>query len=336
MKLKPIDQQVVVLMGASSGIGRLAALEFARRGAKVVVSARSEEGLRTLVDEIRQSGGEAIYLVADTAQFEQAKAVADRAVRTYGRLDTWVHLAAVALYATFEQTTPQEFEQVIKITLIGQANGAMAALPHLKHKGGALIHITSVEAVRAFPFHSAYAAAKHGVAGMVEAMRSEFEHAGYPISVTNIMPPSTNTPLFNKARTKIGVKPMPAPPIYQPEAVVDAILHAAEHPVRDIAVGGMGKGITASQRVSPKLVDTLMQGVGFSSQRTDEPKSANAPDNLFGPISGYNRVKGDFSNQSIPHVIPQRGGSGMGAALLGAALGGALLLARKRGESQRR
>src|SRR5919199_4804994 len=149
MQLKPVEEQVVVLMGASSGIGRETALRFAERGAKVVVSARSEEGLNSLVREIQSGGGEATAVVAEVTDFEQVKAVADRAVEQYGRLDAWVHLAAVGLFATFEQTTPEEFERVIDVNLMGQVYGAMAALPHLKREGqGALIHISSVEAKR--------------------------------------------------------------------------------------------------------------------------------------------------------------------------------------------
>src|SRR5215216_2298864 len=148
MRLKPIDEQVVVLMGASSGIGRETALRFADRGARVV-SARGEEGLASLVEEIRREGGEATYAVADTSEFEQVKAVAERAVEEYGTLDTWVHLAAVGLFATFEETTPEEFARLIDVNLMGQVYGAMAALAHIKREGrGALIHISSVEAKR--------------------------------------------------------------------------------------------------------------------------------------------------------------------------------------------
>src|SRR5215217_4465554 len=135
MRLKPIEEQVVALMGASSGIGREAALRFAERGARVVVSARGEEGLASLVDEIRREGGEATYVVADTSEFEQVEAVAERAVEEYGTLDTWVHLAAVGLFATFEETTPEEFARLIDVNLMGQVYGAMAALAHIKREG---------------------------------------------------------------------------------------------------------------------------------------------------------------------------------------------------------
>lgn len=215
MQLKPIAQQVVAVVGASSGIGRETALKFAKKGAKVVVSARSQPGLESLVDEIRNFGGEATAITADVSDFEQVKAIADKAIEQYGRLDTWVHCAAVSLYATFEETKPEEFKRIIDVNLMGQVHGAMAALPHLKREGrGALIHISSVEAKRSFPLQSAYAASKHAIDGFLEALRVELMHENLPISVTNVMPASINTPLFSKARTKLGVLPMGAPPIY--------------------------------------------------------------------------------------------------------------------------
>ncbi|HEY9638112.1 MAG TPA: SDR family oxidoreductase [Coleofasciculaceae cyanobacterium] len=302
MQLKPINQQVVAVVGASSGIGRETAIQFAARGAKLVVSARSEAGLNSLVDEIRQMGGEAIAVPADVANFEQVKAIADHTIQQYGRLDTWVHLAAINLYATFEQTTLEEFKRVIDVNLMGQVHGAMAALPHLKREGrGSLIHVSSVEAKRSFPYHSAYGASKHGIDGFLEAMRLELMHEGLSsINVTNVMPASINTPLFNKSRTKIGVKPQGLPPIYQPDIVVDAILYAACHPTRNIIAGGAGRAMDLIQRLSPQLMDTLLlqAGAGFKLQETSEPKSEDAPDNLFEPIAGFDRVEGDFSKHS--------------------------------------
>ena len=301
MQLKPIDQQVVVLVGASSGIGRETALQFARRGARVVVAARSAPGLQSLVQEIRGAGGSAAAVTADVAELDQVQAIAERAVAEYGRIDTWVHLAAVALYATFVQTTPEEFKRVVDVNLMGQVYGAMVALPHLRRAGGgALIHVSSVEAKRAFPFHSAYAAAKHGVDGFVEAMRVELQREGVPVSVTQILPASINTPLFTKACTKIGVKPMGAPPIYQPNVVADAILYAAEHPVRDVIVGGSARAIIQGQQLSPALMDAVLARVGFEAQMTDEPRGEDTPNNLYEPVPEYDRVEGDFSDQARP------------------------------------
>lgn len=300
MKLKPIGEQVVVVAGASSGIGRATALKLAGKGAKVVVSARSEPGLDSLATEIRAAGGEATAIPADVADFGQMRALADRADETYGRIDTWVHAAAVLLYALFEDTTPEEFERVVRINLLGQVYGAMAALPHLHREGrGSLIHISSVEARRAFPYHSAYAAAKHGVDGFVEAMRVELRKEGLPINVVQIMPATINTPLFNKARTKIGVKPVGAPPLYQPGTVADLVLYAAEHPARDLISGGVGANLLQMQRMSPRLMDALLLRAGFRAQRTNEPKGPDAPDNLYGPLPAHDRVEGDFGKMAF-------------------------------------
>jgi NAD(P)-dependent dehydrogenase (short-subunit alcohol dehydrogenase family) len=311
-------------MGASSGIGRVSALRFARKGARVVVSARGEEGLGSLVEEIRDEGGEAIAVPADTSDFEQVKAVADRAVEEYGRLDTWVHLAAVGLFATFEQTTPEEFARIIDVNLMGQVYGAMAALPHIKREGrGALIHISSVEAKRSFPFHSAYGASKHGIDGFLEAVRVELKHEGWPISVTQVMPGTINTPFFDKGRSKIGVKAVGIPPIYEPETVANIILYAAENPARDLVSGGAAQALIINQRLSPRMLDAVLATrAGFGPQKTEEPRSEDDPDNLYGPIRGHDTAKNGFRalsrslyNWLQMHPVVRRG------AVVGMALG---------------
>ncbi|NDJ25437.1 SDR family NAD(P)-dependent oxidoreductase [Nostoc sp. B(2019)] len=301
MQLKPISQQVVAVVGASSGIGRDTAVKFAQRGAKVVVAARSESGLKSLVEEIRGFGGDAMYVVADVSDFQQVKAIADKAVAQYGRLDTWVHTAATGILAPFEKITPEEFQRVVDVTLMGQVYGAMAALPYLKQEGrGALIHISSMEGRRSLPLQSPYSTAKHGLEGFLEALRVELQHEKWPISVTSILPSVINTPFYNKVRTKLGVKPTGIPPYYDPSLVADAILYVAEHPTRDFIVGDVGRVLDVLQRVSPSLVDSVLAAIGFAGQRTNEPKSEDAPDNVFEPINGYDRVEGDFKNLTIP------------------------------------
>jgi NAD(P)-dependent dehydrogenase (short-subunit alcohol dehydrogenase family) len=300
-KLKPIAQQVVAIVGASSGIGRETALKFAAKGAKVIVAARSEPGLLSLVEEIEAAKGEATYILADVSDFQQVKAIADKAVATYGRLDTWVHAAATGILAPFEQITPEEFKRVIDVVLMGQVYGAMAALPYLKQEGrGALIHISSVEGRRSLPLQSPYSSAKHGLEGFLESLRVELQHENIPISVTSILPAVINTPYYNKVKTKLGVKPTGIPPYYQPSLVADAILYAAEHPTRDYIVGDVGRVLDLLQRLSPSLVDTLLVLVGFQGQRTKEVKSEDAPNNVFAPITGYDKVEGDFRHWTIP------------------------------------
>lgn len=215
MHLKPIAQQVVVVVGASSGIGRETALRFASQGAKVVFSARSESALLSLSDEILRLGGDATAVIADVSMFEQVQAIADKAVAIYGRIDTWVHASATAVFSTFDRLTPEEFKRVIDVSLMGQVYGAMVALPHLKREGrGSLIHISSMEGRRSLPFQSAYSSAKHGVEGFLESLRVELAHEGLAINVTSIKPSVINTPFYNKGKTKLGVKPTGIPPYY--------------------------------------------------------------------------------------------------------------------------
>jgi NAD(P)-dependent dehydrogenase (short-subunit alcohol dehydrogenase family) len=301
MKLKPVGEQVAAVVGASSGIGRETALRFAKRDAKVVLAARSEAGLRSLEEEIRGLGGQATSVVADVSEFEQVETVARVAVEEYGRLDTWVHLAAVGLFASFDRTRPEEFRRVVDMDLMGQVYGAMAALPRIKGEGrGALVHVSSVVGKRSVPLQSAYCASKHGVDGFLESLRVELMHEGWKnIGVTNVMPAAINTPFFTKARTKLGVKPKGFPPVYQPSVVADAILHSAEEAPREMVAGGAGKGMLLGQRLSPRLMDALMVRGGFGSQMTDQPKSAADPDGLFAPMEGQDRAEGEFGEQAL-------------------------------------
>lgn len=303
MQLKSISEQVVAIVGASSGIGRQTALQFAHKGASVVVSARNEPGLNSLVAEIQATGGEAKAISGDVADFERVQAIADYTVEQYGRIDTWVHCAATGILAPFEEITPEEFKRVIDVTLMGQVYGAMAALPYLKQAGrGAMIHVSSMEGRRALPLQSPYSTAKHGLEGFLESLRVELQHEKIPISVTSIKPAVINTPFYNHVLTKLGVKPTGLPPYYSPKLVAEAILHTAEHPTRDFIVGDVGRILDLVQKLSPELMDTLLVAVGFTGQRTSEPKSADGQNNLYAPMDGYTQVEGDFNNLTIPSI----------------------------------
>src|ERR687898_3525622 len=236
-------------------------------------------------------------MVADVCEFEQVEAVAQKTVEQYGRLDTWIHLAAVGLFAPFDQTRPEEFRRVVEVDLMGQVYGAMVALPRIKGEGrGALVHVSSVVGKRSVPLQSAYCASKHGVDGFLESLRVELMHEGWNnIGVTNVMPAAINTPFFAKARTKLGVKPKGFPPVYRPGVVADAILYSAEKAPREMVAGGAGKGMLLGQRLSPRLMDAVMVRGGFGSQMTEEPKLAADPDGLFAPMKGQDRAEGGFS-----------------------------------------
>jgi hypothetical protein len=218
-----------------------------------------------------------------------------------------VHLAAVGLFAAFEETTPEEFARVVDVNLMGQVYGAMVALPHLKRGGGgALIHVSSMGAKRSVPLQSAYCASKHGIDGFLEALRVELMREGAPVSVTQVMPATINTPFFDKARTKLGVKPVAPPPIYQPGVVADAVLFAAERPARDLVVGGAARAVVTAQQVSPRLLDVLLRRFGFGVHYTDDPKTEDAPDNLFDPVRGLDTVEGSFRHRAHPRSLYNR------------------------------
>ena len=304
MQLKQIQDQVVVVVGASSGIGRETALQFAKKQAKVVVSGRSEAKITSLVDEIRGFQGEVTSVIADVAEFDQVKAIAEKAVEVYGRIDTWVHLPATAVFALFEETKPEEFKRVIEVNLLGQVYGAMAALPYLKQQGrGALIHISSIEGIRSLPLQSSYGAAKHGMEGFLESLRVELLHEKLPISVTSIKPSVINTPFWDNAMTRLGVQPAGIPPYYDPRLVVDAILYTATNPTRDFFVGDSARVLDFLQKLSPSLVDALLVQIGFPFQKTDKPKSEHDSNNLYEPVLTDTRVDGDFRTMVIPSLL---------------------------------
>jgi short-subunit dehydrogenase len=295
MQRKPLDQQVVVITGASQGIGRETALHLASRGAKVVAAARNGEALAALVQEIHERGGTAEAVVTDVAEFDQVEHLGRAAVELYGRVDTWVNDAAVSTYATVEQLEPDEIERVVRVNLVGVMFGSKVAVAVMKPTGGgSIINIGSALSDRAVPLQSVYSASKHGVAGFSEALRLELIADRAAIGVTLIQPSSINTPLFGWARSKIGAHPMPIPPVYDPRVVAEAIGHAAEHGGREIVVGGSGKLLTLAQWLSPSLVDRYMaQGQRMiQQQRTDRPDDPR--DNLFEASTGPGTSTGAF------------------------------------------
>ena len=291
MDLKPLAEQVVVVFGASSGIGRVTAIEAVRRGAQVVAAARGTEALSTLAAVVADPDRLAV-VTADAADPDQVRSVADRAVERFGRIDTWAHVAGVGEFARFEDHTPEEFRRVVEVDLLGAVYGAMAALPHLRREGrGAYVVVSSELARRALPLTSAYCAAKHGVHGFVEALRVELRHERVPISVTEVLPGTIATPFFEHARTRLGVRPSGPPPVYVPERVAAAILRAAERPTRDTVVGGAAQLQLALQRLSPRLMDVLVRAA-IPFERSKEPKGPDGGDALDRPVEGDDRERG--------------------------------------------
>jgi NAD(P)-dependent dehydrogenase (short-subunit alcohol dehydrogenase family) len=282
--LKQVEEQVIVITGASSGIGLVTAKMAAARGARVLLAARNESDLGRAVEEIRRRGGRALYAAADVAIEQDAARVAETAVREYGRIDTWVNNAAVAVYGRLMDLPVADMRRQFDVNYWGQVYGSRAAVPHLRRQGGALINVASALADRAIPLQGNYCAAKHALKAFTDSLRMELEEEGAPISVTLVKPGSIDTPLFDKARTILGVEPQPVPPVYAPELVARAILHCAERPVRDVVVSGMGKVLSVAGTVAPRLTDRYMVRSTFESQKTDQPVAAARPDNLYEPV----------------------------------------------------
>lgn len=329
---KPIAEQVVVIVGASSGIGLRTAQEAARRGAKVVLAARNVRDLEHAVDAIHREGGEAIAVPTDVVDHAQVERLAHRAVEAFGRIDTWVNNAAVSLYGTFDQVSLDDFRRIMEVNFLGQVHGAQAALPHLERTAGALVCVGSALSDRGVPLQGAYCASKHALKGWLDALRVELRQRDARIRVTLVKPSSIDTPLFNKARTLLGVMPRPIPPVYAPELAAAAILHAAEGDERDVYVGGAGKLLAIAERINPKLLDWQQLRHGFDGQRTAWPKLADAQHNLYGPVEHDGGVRGDFTRETTNHSMYQQlaaqpGARRWSAAVLGLGL---LLVSRAR------
>lgn len=319
---KKISEQVIVITGASSGIGLVTAKEAAGRGAKVVLAARNERDLKRAVDEIRRDGGEAIAVPTDVTDFGQVQALADKAIEKYGRIDTWVNNAGVSLYGTFKEIDLDDFKQVVNVILYGNIHGAKVALPHLEQTGGALVCVGSALSDRGVPLQSAYDAAKHAIKGWLDGLRVELAHEGSKVRVTLIKPSSINTPLVNKAKTHLGVVPQPVPPIYEPELAAEAILRAAVSNYRVLFVGGSGRAISLGERMSPDLMDFQMRHSAFKKQKTDWPKSVDAPHNLYEHVEDDGGPRGDFTARSKDHSYYQQASRSRTAPLLGLAAAG--------------
>jgi NAD(P)-dependent dehydrogenase (short-subunit alcohol dehydrogenase family) len=282
--LKRLADQVVVITGASSGIGLVTARMAARKGARVVLAARNGSDLEQAVQGIRRGGGRAVQSTVDVADAEDVERLADTAIREFGRIDTWVNNAAVAVYGRLMDLPTADMRRQFDVNYWGQVYGSRAAVPHLKPEGGALINVASALADRAIPLQGNYCAAKHALKAFTDSLRMELEEEGAPISVTLVKPGSIDTPLFDKARTLLGVEPQPVPPVYAPELVARAILRCAVRPTRDVIVSGMGKVLSLAGTVTPRMTDRYMERTTFRSQRTDRPVSPARRDNLYDAV----------------------------------------------------
>lgn len=267
MRLKKLSEQVIVITGASSGIGRATAKMAAQMGAQVVLTARSAEELERVVNEIRQADGRASWHAADVTIPKQLEAVAEAVEKEHGRIDTWVNNAGVSAYGTIEQLGLDDMRRVMDVTFWGVVNGTRAALPLLRKHGGALINIGSEVSSTPVPLQGPYVAAKHAVLGFTDVLRLELESQNVPVSVTLIQPGSVDTPFFRHSKSATGREPTPPAPVYAPEVVARAILHCAEHRERNVIVGGGARAMIGLRRAAPRTADKIFERTLFSAQQ---------------------------------------------------------------------
>lgn len=280
LQLKNLNEQVMVLTGATSGIGLVTARKASARGAKLVLAARNEAALKQLTDELNAGGGEAAYVVADVGSEGDIKKIAAEALNRFGNFDTWINNAGVSIYGKLEDVPTEDLRQLFETNFWGLVYGSLVAARNLKLGGGAIINIGSTLSDRAIPLQGMYCASKHAVKGFTDALRMELESEDAPVSLTLIKPSAIDTPYKNHARNYLDSEPQNPPPVYAPETVADTILHCAENTVRDVFVGVAGKAMSVMGGYAPRLTDKYMEAT-MLGQETDEPAAPNLNEGLF-------------------------------------------------------
>lgn len=304
-KLKPLSEQVVVLTGATSGIGLVTARKAAHEGARLVLAARNEDALRELTDELQQHGAQAIYVVADVGNEEDVRRISEAAIGHFGGFDTWINDAAVSIYGKIEDVSIDDQRRLFDTNYWGIVYGSRIACEHLRERGGKLINLGSALSSRAIPVQGIYSASKAAVMGFTDALRMELEQDGAPISVTLIKPGAIDSPYKEHAANYLEVEPKNPPPVYAPDAVAKAILYAAEHHSRDVVVGAGGKMITTLGNLMPSLSDKLMAKTMPAMQRTDRPQRGVHKGSLYQHGEDM-RERGGYSH-TLEHSLYTQG-----------------------------
>jgi NAD(P)-dependent dehydrogenase (short-subunit alcohol dehydrogenase family) len=298
MGKKKLSEQVVVVAGGSYGLGRAIVRAVADRGAKVAIGGRDADALAAAVEEVEAAGSEGIAEETDVAQRGQVDDLVARAVERFGRIDTYVANAMVTVYAEAHRLEDDELRRVFDVNFFGAVYGYWAALPHLRDTQGTFVQIASALSYRGIPLQAAYCSTKAALRTFFESARVEQlkERSGVDISV--VLPGAINTPQFDRARQKMGLQPMPVPPIYQPEPFAEAVAHCCERPVRELPVGWGAQKLCWGQKLSPRVGDVMLLRMGWKQQHTDELKPQDSPDNLFETLPGDPGAHGRFDDRS--------------------------------------
>ena len=287
IRLKPLDQQTIVITGATSGNGLATAEEAVRRGAAVVLAARNAEALESIRNDLSARGGRVAICPADVAKDEDVERIASVAIEAFGGFDSWVNDAAAATYGRMDEVPMEDHRRIFDVNYFGLLKGSLVAAEHLRMRGGgAIVNLGSVLSDRAMILQGPYSASKHAVQAATDALRMELERESAPISVTLIKPGSIATPYPEHARNYMGAPPRLPPPLYDPALVADAILFACEHVRRQLYVGGAGYLISLAGRLAPQVTDRVMEAVGVGSQqKPGDPGDPATRDNLYEPRS---------------------------------------------------
>jgi NAD(P)-dependent dehydrogenase (short-subunit alcohol dehydrogenase family) len=299
-------RQVVVVTGASGGIGRATALAFAERGAKVALLARGEEGLAGAARDVEARGGTALAIPTDTSDPDQVEAAAEQTEQAFGPIDVWVNVAFTSIFSEFKNISPAEYKRVTDVSYLGYVYGTMAALKRmLPRDAGTIVHVGSTLAYRGIPLQTAYCGAKHAIQGFHESLRCELLHDKSNVHVTMVQMPAVNTPQFDWVLSRLPKPAQPVPPIYQPEVAAHGVLYAADHPKRrEYWVGGTTMGTLIANAIAPGLLDRYLGRTGFTSQEDDRPENPDRPVNLWEPADGPSghdyTAHGSFDDKSKP------------------------------------
>ncbi|QMU77804.1 SDR family oxidoreductase [Streptacidiphilus sp. PB12-B1b] len=326
------SEQVVVITGASGGIGRATAQAFAARGARVALLARGEEGLAGAVADVERLGGRALAVPTDVADPEQVEAAAERVEEELGPIDVWINVAFTSVFSPFTEITAAEYKRVTEVNYLGYVYGTMAALKRMKPRdAGTIVQVGSALAYRGIPLQTPYCGSKHAIQGFHEALRCELLHDRSGVRTTMVQMPAVNTPQFDWVLSRLPKPAQPVPPIYQPEVAARGVVYAADHPGRrEYWVGGSTVGTLMANAVAPGLLDRYLARTGFSSQQDDRPQDKDHPVNLWEPADGKDghdyTAHGSFDDRAT-HRSPQLWASQHHGAIAAVAAAGLLAAA---------